>query len=58
MKSKLIKNIPIEIPLTPNFIKVRETYYPIQDFTEDELEDVGELWTKELIKKAKTLKVK
>lgn len=52
MESKLFKNIPVEIPETPNFIRVGNNPYPIKDFTIEELEDIGREWTKKLIEKA------
>lgn len=52
MKIKLFKNIPVEIPSIPNFIRVGSGTFPIQDFTEEELKHIGEEWTKKLIEKA------
>ena len=53
MNTRLFKNIPVEIPSIPNFIKVGGNTFPIKEFTEEELKDIGEEWTKKLIEKAK-----
>lgn len=53
MESKLFKNIPVEIPSVPNFIKVGNSTFPIKEFTEEELKDIGNEWTKKLIEKSK-----
>lgn len=42
----------VVIPLTPSFIKVSEQYVSIDEFTEDELREIGREWTENLIKKA------
>lgn len=52
---KIIKK-KINIPLTPNFIKVgndtENDMLPIADFTDRELAEIGRRWTNELIEKA------
>ena len=53
MKSKLFKNLPVIVPSIPNFIRVANQTYPISDFTEEELQDIGEEWTRQFIIKAK-----
>ena len=49
------KEFNIEIPKTPNFIKVEglKDLIPIEDFTEQDLKYIGEEWTKELIRRSK-----
>lgn len=47
----------IQTPTTPNFIKVRlgskeEVTLPISDFTDEELGQIGDRWTKDLIASA------
>lgn len=46
------KKMAVVIPLTPSFIKVSEQYVSIDEFTEDELREIGREWTENLIKKA------
>ena len=46
------KEIKIEIPSTPNYIKVGDVALGIEEFTDDELKQLGTEWTEELIKKA------
>ena len=55
----MLKNIEIEIPLTPNFIRTKNGYsMPIKNFTDNELKKVGKLWTQKLIENAHKLKIK
>lgn len=56
---KIIKK-KIKIPTIPSFIRVGEEgnsdesiILSIQDFTEEELQKIGEEWTKKLIEKSK-----
>ena len=51
------KQVEVQVPLTPNFIKVGGVPYPIRDFEEHELAHIGELWTKALIEKARKRRV-
>lgn len=44
----------VEIPMTPNFIKVGDTHKPITDFTDDQLREIGKEWTEALVKKSRT----
>lgn len=46
------KEIKVEIPSTPNFIKVGEVVVSIEDFTDEELKELGKEWTEDLLKKA------
>ncbi len=56
---KKVIEVEIEAPMVPNFlrniVKGREKaiLIPIQDLTDEELQAVGDEFTKELIKKAK-----
>ena len=55
MKKKI--EVDVEIPMTPNFIQVAKNPYqvvPVQDFTDEELQEIGEEWTRKLIEKANT----
>jgi hypothetical protein len=56
MEKKLFKTIEIKIPSIPNFIRVGKNneVYPIKDFTETELREIGEEWTRQLIEKGKS----
>ena len=48
------KELQIEIPETPNFLRVKGMsagMLPIRDFTVEELEKIGKEWTQNLIKK-------
>ena len=42
----------IEVPLTPNFLKYRGHAFPIADFDDEELRELGARWTEALIAKA------
>jgi hypothetical protein len=55
MKKSIYKNMPIEIPSTPDFIKVGEAMCSISTFTEDELQNIGKMWTINLIEKARQI---
>jgi hypothetical protein len=51
------KKVKIEIPSLPNFIRTKafdqgtdRASIPIEDFTPDELRDLGKEWTEALIK--------
>lgn len=51
--------IELEIPMTPNFIRYGERkHIPIQDFTIEELREIGKQWTENLIKAAKKKNIK
>ncbi len=50
-----MKLIP-KTPSIPNFITFENApnvVFPISDFSEEELQEIGDKWTKELIKKSK-----
>ena len=57
MKKKI--EITIEVPITPNFLRNRvegrekAVLIPIQDFTDDELKEIGLEWGEKLIKEAR-----
>lgn len=46
------KSIQIEIPRPPNFIRTDYKTIPIENFTDEELRDIGKEWTDNLIKNA------
>jgi hypothetical protein len=58
MAKKPTKTIEVHIPLVPNFIMMGEQRHPtsISKFTEDELKEVGEEWTRKLIERARVIK--
>ena len=50
----------IQIPTLPNFLRIGKSgiedesvVLPLSDFTEDELQEIGMEWTKQLIAKSK-----
>jgi len=49
------KNFKIICPSTPNFIRVVgvEGSISISDFSEEELREIGQEWTEELVRRAK-----
>lgn len=49
---KLEKILTVTVPMTPNFLKVGESYVPVQNFTNNELKAIGKEWTAKLISKA------
>ena len=57
MKKQLKKEVDIEIPSLPNFIRTSDQHFrsviSISEFSEEELQKIGEEWTCALIKKAK-----
>ncbi len=50
---EIITKAKVGIPWVPNNIVCDGGYVPIQKFTDDELKNIGENWTEELIKKAR-----
>lgn len=46
------KSIQINIPKPPNFISTDYKTIPIENFTDDELRDIGKEWTENLVKNA------
>lgn len=58
---KIKINSDVKIPLTPNFILIRtrkhitgyDSSVPIEDFTDDELKEIGQKWIENLISNAK-----
>lgn len=50
-KQILVKVAP---PMTPNFIIVGKTPVAIEDFTNEELREIGQEWVNDLIEKAKS----
>jgi len=52
----------IEMPSAPNFIKTKiggaDTSMPIENFTDEQLKEIGDRWTKELIARANSKRVK
>lgn len=52
MLKRIIKTeAEIQIPLTPNFLRVGEAVLPIKEFSEREIRAVAKEWTKELLSK-------
>ena len=49
------KKILIDLPMTPNFIMSADgkQKWPIREFTDKELREIGKLWTNNLIRKAR-----
>ena len=47
-------NLKIKLPTIPNYIRLKNSDTPIHIsfFKKEELEQIGKLWTQELIKKA------
>lgn len=50
------RNVRVKIPTVPNFIQVNGHPEPVSSFSENELQIIGTLWTKDLIAKAKRKK--
>lgn len=48
------KKLTVHIPTVPNFLKVGEQTFPISDFSEKELKEIGREWTQNLIERAKS----
>lgn len=53
---KLTTDVDIEVPSLPNFIKVNGQPTPIQAIKEETLRELGNIWVKHLLHKAKTTK--
>lgn len=52
------KAIKIKIPILPNFLlDEKGNCYPISDFYEEEIRELGKEWIDELVKKAKKNKI-
>lgn len=47
------KTVKIRTPLTPNFMEVDGQMLPIDQLSDGQLKAVGEMWTRELIEKAR-----
>jgi hypothetical protein len=56
-ETKITKAKQVQIPLTPNFIRVGGEMLPISEFTADELDAIGREWTKKLIQRARDKKL-
>ena len=51
-------NVDVHCPMLPNYIRFNDgKTIHISQITEEELQKIGELWTRELIKKAKNGKI-
>jgi hypothetical protein len=52
---KKVQLVEVEIPLVPNYIRVKgeKAVFSVRDFTEAELKKIGAEWTKALITKSK-----
>lgn len=48
------KKLAVVIPMVPNFITVGRETFPISDFTERELREIGKEWIEKLIMHAET----
>lgn len=53
---KLTTDVDIEVPSLPSFIKVNGQPTPIQSIKEETLKQLGDIWVKHLLHKAKTTK--
>lgn len=53
MKKIIRTEVTIELPLTPNFLKMGDKVLPIKDFSEKEIKTIAREWTKELLAKWK-----
>lgn len=55
MKKKISKEIEIDLPSLPNFLRSKDGHSAIHisEFSKKELQTIGELWTVALIKRAK-----
>jgi len=47
----------IKVPLTPNFIVYDGHALPIKDFDDDTLKLICKVWTRQLIRKARKIKL-
>ena len=48
------KDVEIKLPSVPNFFITRKNVsIPIEEFSEETLRDIGEVWIKELVNKAR-----
>lgn len=43
----------IQIPSTPNFLRVGESVVPLHVFSDEQLEILGREWTRKLVEKAR-----
>jgi hypothetical protein len=43
------KSLTVTVPQTPNFIKVGTVMLPLTDFSDTELQQIGKMWTEEVI---------
>ena len=48
----LERNSRVSVPMTPNFIKIDETFRPLSEFTSSQLRAIGEAWTARLLERA------
>ena len=49
------KEVNIEIPSVPNFISVGSDRLSITEFSDEELREIGKLWTEKLIERSKEI---
>lgn len=47
------KTLKVQLPNTPNFIKIGDAYEHITKFTDEELRTIGAQWTLALVEKAR-----
>lgn len=45
--------VEVNIPTTPNYIRVGGKLKPITDFTDSELREIGKEWTQALVEKSR-----
>lgn len=59
MKKSLMKQVEIEIPSVPNFIRTKDGHsvIHISEFSEKELKDIATEWAKKIIRKSKDVKI-
>lgn len=48
----LTKQVDVETPRVPNFVKVGNEYLPLSDFTDEELRLIGKAWIDALLDRA------
>lgn len=46
------RNVEVELPLLPNFIRSGKEAHPIKSFSKKELQEIGKKWTYALLEKA------
>lgn len=56
---KISVKAEIKIPMTPNFLRMADgSYIPLEAITDTGIKEIGRLWTKEMLEKAKQRRLK